>query len=290
MNILVALAIALTFTATMGLLLFKDREPNDTTDWDSYLGTVTGINKVIGGIARPVSNTKTVVSFQGTRTYNSIKEKANLGQTFNSSVEIFISIQIASMLIGIVFLIIGFFGHFSFLIAAPFYILGMVLPIFPYNELISQARKRENIITSELPDFAELLLMVVSSMSIPAALSFTAERSTSLVGVEMQELVKVLTTRSLPEKEAFAITKLRLATPDAVQFLTILENGYVEGMRVAEQITNLAENMRRIDFQRKREYAKKLPVKLVIIFALHFIPLLMGLAFIPVIYGFLGLK
>lgn len=245
---------------------------------------------MLSGLGRPVSSTRLVKDLEGTKTYNYILEKAKLGDTFQSNVDVFVSIQIASLIVSISFLIIIFFGGFKGIFAIILVLFAVILAFMPIAELLTEANKRSLKITSELPEFTEILLMVASSMSVPAALSFTAERTDGILAREMRELVKILTTRAMSEKEAFSLTSSRLSTPDAKQFIAILEKGFLEGVKVVEQLYSLSDQIRRADFQRKRSYAKKLPVKLVVIFGIHFMPFLLGLAILPVIIGFTKLS
>jgi hypothetical protein len=238
---------------------------------------------------RPIASSKLVKDLNGTKTFKAIDNSVRMGNTFQSSVDIFVSVQIAALIIGIMFLLFALIAQPSTGIKLIILLLGIIIPLWPLAELITEAQKRSAMISIDLPEFAELLLMVAPSMSIPAALAFTSIRSKGIVGLEINELVKTLGTRAIPEPEAFKLTADRLATIDGRQFINILENGYLQGSRIVEPLTSLAEQMRRSEFQKRRAYAKKLPVKLIIIFATHFIPFLIGLAFLPVVYGFLGI-
>ena len=277
---------------TLSIVFFIFNKIEDNSDeelWDQYLSNSSGVARLLASGGRPIASSKLVKDLNGTKTYKSIDNNVRMGNTFQSSVEIFVSVQIAALIIGIMFLLFALIAQPVTLVKLLILLVGMVIPLWPVAELITEAQKRSAMISVDLPEFAELLLMVAPSMSIPAALAFTAERSKGIVGLEIFELVKTLGTRAIPEQEAFGLTAERLATVDGKQFINILANGYLQGSRVVEPLTSLAEQMRRSEFQKRRAYAKKLPVKLVIIFAIHFIPFLIGLAFLPVVYGFLGL-
>ena len=277
---------------TLSIIFYVFNKIEDTTDeelWGQYLENSSGIARMLASGGRPIASSKLVKDLNGTKTYKAIDNSVRMGNTFQSSVDIFVSVQIASLIIGIMFLLFALIAQPSTGIKLIILLLGIIIPLWPLAELITEAQKRSAMISIDLPEFAELLLMVAPSMSIPAALAFTSLRSKGIVGLEINELVKTLGTRTIPEPEAFKLTADRLATIDGRQFINILENGYLQGSRIVEPLTSLAEQMRRSEFQKRRAYAKKLPVKLIIIFATHFIPFLIGLAFLPVVYGFLGI-
>jgi hypothetical protein len=277
---------------TLSIIFYVFNKIEDTTDeelWGQYLENSSGIARMLASGGRPIASSKLVKDLNGTKTFKAIDNSVRMGNTFQSSVDIFVSVQIAALIIGIMFLLFALIAQPSTGIKLVILLLGIIIPLWPLAELITEAQKRSAMISIDLPEFAELLLMVAPSMSIPAALSFTSIRSKGIVGLEINELVKTLGTRTIPEPEAFKLTADRLATIDGRQFINILENGYLQGSRIVEPLTSLAEQMRRSEFQKRRAYAKKLPVKLIIIFATHFIPFLIGLAFLPVVYGFLGI-
>jgi len=286
MQIMVATGFILILFSIAAYFLSKPEDTSDAEAWELYINNSSSVGKMLASAGRPVASTKIVKDLNGTKTYNFIKHKIQLGDTFQSSVEVFVSIQMAALFFGMGFLLFALIGNPPTFVKLFTILFGIVIGFWPISEMYTESQKRSAMIAAELPEFTELLLMVAPSMSIPAALAFTSERSKGVVSMEISELVKTLTTRSMPENEAFQLTARRLATIDARQFMAILENGYIQGSRVVEQLTSLGEQMRRADFQRRRAYAKKLPVKLVIIFAAHFIPFLIGLAFLPVVYGF----
>ena len=283
MSLMFSVGLAIFLTSIMSFFLNRKSYSKNDNAWDEYANNGSPINKALTTIAKPWAGSKTVLSFNNTKSYEFIDAKLKAGNTFSANVEIFLSVQIASIFFSCMMLASAFFTKgFS---AIALILFSIVFAIFPFQEMISNAEKRTRALSVELPDFAELFLMVAPTMSIPAALSFTAERSKGVVSVEISELVKALTQRTLSEADAFELTSRRIGTPDGRQFIAILEDGYINGSKVVEQIKTLTEQMRRSEFQRKRGIAKKLPVKLVIIFAIHFMPLLLGLAFLPVIYG-----
>jgi pilus assembly protein TadC len=208
-----------------------------------------------------------------------------MGGTFGGNLEIFFSIQLLTMLIGGAALSVVLLTDLPKFIEVALAGIGALLPVWPYNEANQKALKRSRRITMELPDFAELLIMVLPSMSIPQALSFTAEHVDGEVSIEMRNLVRTLVTHTMTDDEAFSYTASRLGTVEGRQFVDALRDAHLEGTRVVDSIKSQSESLRRISFQHRRAMAKQLPMKLTFIFALHFMPLLFALAFLPVVYG-----
>ena len=283
MSSILAIGFSLLVLTFISYMLNRKNYEYDKKAWDEFSTSGSFLNKALSQVAKPWAGSKAVTNFNNSKTYEFLALKLNAGSTFSSNVEVYVSVQIASILIGCMLLVTAFFLHGILEIGAIF--LALAISLYPAQEMLSKAEKRGLKLSIELPDYAELFLMVAPSMSIPAALSFTNERSIGVISAELNELVKAITQRTLPENEAFALTSRRLGTPDGRQFIAIIEDGYINGSKVVEQVRSLAEQMRRSEFQRKRGLAKKLPVKLVIIFAIHFMPLLLGLAFLPVVYG-----
>lgn len=287
MSIILAIGLLLVIYSILYFILSKIEDRSDSRAWELYKSSSDSVlGKFLASAGRPIASSNIVRDFNGTKTYNFIYEKLSLGDTFQSSVEIFVSTQLASLIFGSGFLFFAIIASLPFAIKLAFILIAFFISFWPIAEILSKSKTRSSIISSELPEFTELLLMVAPSMSVPAALSFTCERVKGVVSMEISELVNILTTRSMNEREAFDLIGKRLATIDGKQFISVIQSGYIEGTRIVEQLNSLAEQMRKTDFQRKRAYAKKLPVKLVILFAIHFIPFLMGISFLPVIYGF----
>lgn len=272
------------------LVLSKNAE-TPLEAWDEFIENSDGVLKYLGKAAKPLGGSQLIrKSTQSTYQYRALTKKLELGGAFYGMLEIYLAIQVFALIIGSLLLVIASFALTSGIAKITIGLLAGVVIVYPYNFLASKASKKAEIINYELPDFVELLVMVLPSMSVPQSLSFTAENFDSLVSAEIRELVKTLATRKVSEEEAFNITARRLGTDDGKQFIDILKDAYLEGTRSVESISSLAENMRKASFQRQRAMLKKLPVKLTILFAIHFMPMLMALTFLPVIYSLAGVS
>lgn len=272
------------------MLLSKDAELPGP-QWDDFLDNSDGVLKYIGKAAKPISGSKLLnKSTESTYQYRNIVKKLKLGGAFSGSLEIYVSVQFFSMIVSSVMLVYAIFGTNSGVIKILAGLSSLIVLVYPYNFLDAKAKLKTETINSELPDFVEMLVMVLPSMSVPQSLSFTAENCKGTVSFEMKELVKTLTTRKVSEEEAFNITADRIGTDDGRQFIDILKEAFLEGTKSVESVSSLAENMRKASFQRQRSILKKLPVSLSLIFAMHFMPLLFTLTFLPVIYSLTGVS
>ena len=284
--ILVWIGLALVTLVVGSVVITRLEDRSSVETWDSYLQTTEGVVGYLGRAARPLASTKPVQrALASTEQYRAIQRKLRLGGAFGGNAEIYFSIQFLSAIVALASFATALLLDLGGLFKITLVLLGVVLLYWPLNEVNSKATKRAAEIAFELPDFAEMLIMVLPSMSVPQSLAFTTEHTTGIVAHEMRELVRTLSARVVSEDEAFDITAERLGTDDGRQFVDSLRDAYLEGTRVVDSVINLAESMRKVSFQNQRAVAKKLPLSLTIIFAVHFMPMLFALAFLPVVFG-----
>ncbi|MFM7088866.1 MAG: hypothetical protein ACKOW9_05055 [Candidatus Paceibacterota bacterium] len=256
--------------------------------WERYYSEADDLGRILGKAAKPLAKTSAVKKSIDSASFRFLDSRLRLGGAFAGSMEIFVSMQLFTVIIGAGFLFVVLLQPLPWFFSVPLIGLSVILPIWPFNEVVKKAAEKSAIINEELPDFAELLAMVLPSMSVPQAVAFTTEHSEGLVSFEMRELIRTLSSRTLTENEAFDLTAARLGTDDGKRFVDALREAYTEGNRVVETISGQAETMRKVSFQRQRASVKKLPIKLTFIFALHFMPMLFALAFLPVVAGLAG--
>lgn len=285
MNPALIIGLVLTFWAGLAALLMRPKRQIDESVWSRYLETSEGVTNALGRAARPLAASSVVRRAEGASSLTFLEQRLRMGGTFGGNLEIFFSVQLLTVLIGGASLSVVLLTDLPPLLEIAFAGVGALLPIWPYNEASQKAAARAMRITAELPDFAELLVMVLPSMSVPQALMFTSEHVDGEVSTEMRNLVRTLTTRTMNDDEAFSFTASRIGTPEGRQFVDALRDAHLEGTKVVESITSQAESLRRISFQNQRAVAKRLPMRLTFVFALHFMPLLFALAFLPVVYG-----
>ncbi len=274
-------------------IIVREKNPHSSElEWEGYLNRkLESTERLLGSAARPFSRSGAVARLaESDRTPESIKRDLELGGAFNGNLRIFYSMQLAAMVVGASMLAFSFVdglgGFYRFMLVG----VGLIIAYWPLNKIKSSAERKRVTIIEELPEFADLLLMVLSSMSVLQALNFTAERSKGSVATELKELVRTISGRSMPEEQAFALTAARLGTAEGREFVAALQSSYLDGTTAVENIRSQVENLQNIRFQHQRAKAKRLPVSLVVTFAMHFLPLLFILAFLPVITSLSGMS
>jgi Flp pilus assembly protein TadB len=280
------IGILLTLATAVGLMVRRGEGPSGDPRWDEFSRDAEALDKVIARVARPLSGTSLVRQRGGGSASRSLETLLNAGRTYGGSIEIFVSATVACSLGSAALLLLALGLGLSGLPLLLFTGFATLLAAYPWNQLVSRAKTRTASINADLPDFIELLVMVLPSTSPLPALSFTAERASGPVSSEIRALVRTVSSRGVAtDLEAFEMASERLATPEARTFITTLKNAYIEGTPAVDSLVQQGEALRRALFQRQRARAKRMPTTLVIVFALHFMPLLIVLALLPVVVG-----
>jgi pilus assembly protein TadC len=120
---------------------------------------------------------------------------------------------------------------------------------------------------------------------IMPALRYTAEHLDGPVAEEVRNMLTILAAGTTSEADAFSFAGERLGTPEARAFFQALLQALLEGTRVSETIAAQAESLRISTYQLQRIEVKKLPIKMVIMFGIHFLPLLFIVALVPTFYS-----
>jgi len=284
----VIVTVALVLLLIAAVLLARGESADPDKVWDTYLGgDLEGAERALGSLARRFSGGRLVqAAMSNPSTFEAVQRDISLGRSFNGSLEVYLSVQLVALLAGttaasMAFLETEFVPYQPFLLVA----FGAVVAYWPYNQVREKARERAQEVLDHLPRFADLLLMVLSSMSVPQALEFTANRDHGPVAAEMRELVRTLSMRAMPEHEAFQATAERMGTQQGRDFVETLASSYLEGTTSVSNITAQVEGLRTAKFQDQRATAKRIPVKLVVTFTLHFLPLLLVLSFMPILFA-----
>lgn len=281
-------ALLVVFAALALIVSRGEGKPSST--WDDYLDEKhEGLAALLAPVAKRLSTSR-ILKGVAPKSIEGLESKLNISGAFGGSLNIFLSYQLAVLLIGgaacIISMTPGLPGLFRLVLIG----LGVILALWPYSTVKKIADQRANAIRTGLPDFAEVLLMVLSSMSVPQALNFTASRLDGAVAAEMRDLVQTLSMRSMPEDQAFDLAAARLGTTEGKQFVAALKIAYIDGAKAVEPIRAQVDSLRQIQFQHQRAVAKRLPVRMVVSFAIHFMPLLFILAFLPVFYSLSGVQ
>jgi tight adherence protein C len=201
---------------------------------------------------------------------------------FGQSIEVFLSYQVAAIVIGIFCCILVLFGAVTGLGAVVVGVGGLSVVLLP-NAKVSQALKdRQREVIDSLPEFVDLLTMsLAASMSIQPALKFTSQFIDGPVERTVTWLLETLNAGTMTEGEAFREAGVRLGTPEALAFFTALGHALTEGSRVIDTLNKQSGTMRIQAHNMRRADMKKIPVKLVVVFGMHFLPLLFVFVLIP---------
>ena len=289
--IIISLVI-ITGLAILAVLLRKDQNdqtPEQVRAWEHAVGDEkSAVGRILLGVAKPIARSSLLQREASSPAYKVLQKKLVSSSAFSSSVEVYLAVQTAAFFLGALML------AFTILNAGqggPVVIggglLSVALVLLPWNSISKRARDREKAVLESLPDFAELLQMpLASGMGVLPALSFTADRVKGPVSDEVRWMTTFIANNPTQEAEAFLMAGDRLGTPESKSFFTALLQAQMEGSRVAAALANQAESLRKKSFERQRAEAKKLPIKLVLMFGLHFLPLLFILALLPVFLSF----
>lgn len=285
--VLVALAILLAGVVRSALRNANPEARIPEGAWSAARDNETSqIGRMLMSVTKPVSNIVEINPQTNVYRNLHVKLAAAGGGLYGGSVEIFLSVQVGAILLATTGLaLIPLTGLSGLpLIAA---LLGcLVIAVYPYNQVHDAGKKRLAQIRDELPEFAELLLMPVSSgYGILPALSFTAQRMPGLVSSEVRTMLSLLSSRSASEAVVFESTGARMGDPAAVTFFNTLYQSYTDGTGVTEALRAQAEQLRHQEHQRKRAMLKQLPNKMVFIIALHLLPFIFVVTVLPTLFA-----
>lgn len=283
---MIEIGILLALLTALVMMVKRSPRTIDSAAWDEYANDSEQIDRVLARASRSLAGTVLVRTGSGGTATRALETLLRSGRTFGSSLEVFLSVVVATLIGAATLLLLALglnIGGVVLLLLAGF---AALLAIYPWNKLFTAAKQRTAEINAALPDFIELLVMVLPTTSPLPALAFTAERARGPVAVEILALVQTISSRGVAtDLEAFEIASNRLGTPEARTFITTLRNAYIEGTPVTDSLNQQADALRRALFQRQRARAKRMPTTLVIVFAIHFMPLLIILALLPIIVG-----
>lgn len=235
-------------------------------------------------MARPLSSSPYVARQAGHPAWNTLREKVTSSGLYGGSLDVFLSYQLASILIGACMCLAALATTGPMRIGLA--LLGSGLALMPYNKISTSIKKRSELVNGTLPEFVELLQMPLGSgLSVVHSMRFTTRFVQGPVAVEVKWLLDSLAQASRPEEEYFREAGLRLGTPEAVAFFSALGQAHIEGVRVSETLARQAEGLRVVAFQQRRAKVKQIPVKLIVTFALHFLPMLFIMTMIPLMYS-----
>ena len=275
--------------AAIAAILSK-RSDSETVDqkkqWDEAIANEkSSATRALLNVARPIGRSNLLQRESSSNSYRLLQRKLLASNTFSTSVEVFLAVQMAAFFAGAIIVALTALNTASGLVAVIAGILfACAVLMLPWNAVSKGSKKREDAVLDALPDFAELLQMPLSSgMGILPALDFTAKRMPGTpVAEEVEWLRRHITNYPTQESEAFIMAGERLGTPESKNFFGALLQAHVQGARASETLGRQAAALRKKAFERQRAKAKKLPVTIVLIMGLHFLPFLFILTLLPV--------
>lgn len=257
--------------------------PGSNVAWENAIANEKSqVGQILLRTARPLAKIPQIHDASTSPQYRGLQNKLLGSGTYGGSVEVFLSVQALAVFVSLLVLAALFTSQVSGLVLFAGIILAVAFAALPWNLVSQKAKAREKAVAEGLPMFAELLLMPLESgMTVMSALAFTADRQTGPVAEEVRNLRTVINSRAMDEAEAFKLAAARLGTPAAMSFFTALMQAHLEGAKVIQNLQSQAQALRDEAHQRSRGELKKLPVKLVIIIALHLLPVLFVAALLP---------
>lgn len=286
-------AIGLTFLLAASIFAARESGRQDREAWEEYEKDEekTSVERMFGPLSQRFASGPIVSNaLKSPAAFETVARDLRLGNSFGRSVEVYLSVQLVAIFAGMLLILLSFeapeaFSQQRVVLVA----LGVIVAYLPYYRVKLQASKKEEQMLKHLPRYADLLVMVLGSLSIPQAIAYAAKRDEGPVAEEMAGLVGILSSRALPDTEAFARTADRLGTTYGHDFVQTLAAAYLEGTASIDSIRKQTAALRVLQYQSRRSYAKKMPVRIVGIFAVHFLPLVLILSFLPVFTALAGL-
>lgn len=241
-------------------------------------------------LARPVAATKAVQEAKRNPAVRALEDRVRVSRLYGGSLEVFISVQVVSLLVssGLILSIVGMgLGGIVRLVALG---LSAAIAVQPWQQVNTKARKHTMEVNEDLPVFVDLFLMpLASGLSLESALRFTVDYTQGPVATQVRWLLDTMQARLLSDELAFREAGRRLGTPEAAAFFTALSQAYIEGSKVIDTLVKQAEGLRTQSHQLRRARIKRIPVKMVVAFAIHFMPLLFVMALVPLLLGLKGI-
>jgi Flp pilus assembly protein TadB len=240
-------------------------------------------------MAIQISQTTSVKAASKSPLLNSIREKVVSSGAFSGSFESYLSAQLAAFLLGGGILVLCATGAFQGPLRLASLFVGIGVSLWPYNTATKNSGKKAERTAAELPEFVEMLqIPLASGMSVEQALRFTCRFTEGPVRAEVQWLLDTLQARTMNDAEAFVEAGRRLGTAEATAFFSTLGQAHIEGTRVSETLQRQAESLRNQYHQIRRARMKKMPLTLIVAFAVHFLPFLFVLVIVPLMQGLQG--
>jgi Flp pilus assembly protein TadB len=291
-SVIVFILLAGVLAATAWVRYTQTDTEVDTSGFERALAQFDGpLDAGMLKLARPIASTRTVQEAKRNPAFRSLEERVRTSGAYGGSFEVFIAVQVASLIVASAVLVgvigLGLTGISKVIGVA----IGAALAFQPWNRVSTKATERTMLVNDDLPQFVDLFLMpLASGLSLESALRFTVDFTDGPVAVQTRWLLDTLQARTMNDELAFREAGRRLGTPEAAAFFTALGQAHIEGARVIDTLTKQADALRAQSHQLRRARIKRIPVKMIAAFALHFLPLLFIMTIVPLLVGLKGLN
>lgn len=282
---------AVSLALTLYAVLRGRRSGHEAVDGDDLIGQATEgsdflTQRVLSSVARPMVGSRRLHELAGTEELSWLQRLLlAAGSPYGGSVEVFLAFQVAAIIVGLSVAILGALLTSVFpvwLVAS----LGAAIMFLPFSRLYDQARKRSARIIADLPDFVDLLMIpIVAGTGIRRSLRETAERFYGPVRTEVLNAISMVEVGK-PLSEALWYAGHRLAVPEAKVFFAAIAQAEQQGISVREMLEKQRDALRHESHQRARAEIKKIPTRIVLVFGIHFMPVLFAIALVPLISSF----
>lgn len=286
------LAIGLALLAAAALFAARSSGGTDREAWEEYENDTerTFVERAFAPLSQRFASGPLVAgALKSPDAFESLERDIRLGNSFGRSLEVYLSVQLSALIAGSFLLLLALGQGASSQQSTILLATGGIVAYLPYYRVQSQATKKEEEMLRHLPRFADLMVMVLGTLSVPQAISYAASKDSGPVADEMSSLVSMLSSRAMDDREAFKRAADRLGTTYGKDFVNTLAAAYIDGTASVDSIRKQTAGLRTLQFQSRRAYTKRMPVRMVGVFALHFLPLLLILAFIPVFFSLSGI-
>lgn len=255
--------------------------------WDRAWSSIDGpIDAGLYRLARPLGVTSAAKGAARNSALTGLRNKVTSSGFYGASLEVFLTVQCAAMLIGLCFLTVLVFAPMNVLFKVVCILFAIGIGGYPYNKVSQEVKKKEAAVDESLPDFVDLLhIPVAAGVGLLDSLRFTARFTDSVVSAEVRWLLDTLAARTMSEAEAFRAAGARLGTPEAAAFFSTVGQSYIKGGEIRDALAKQSDSLRVKAYQRRRMVMKRLPVKFIVTFAIHFLPLLMVMGMIPLFFA-----
>jgi Flp pilus assembly protein TadB len=259
--------------------------------WAEAVSSETsGLGRILVGAGRRLSDSKTLSeeiydeNDDLSASYKMLQSRLLASGTYNGHVEVYVATQFAGILLAVVSILLALAAGASGILMLFAVLMASIFTWWPYDRIRKGIIARQEGIGTNLPDFAEMLVMPLAvGEPILNAMKMVAEEVPGPVANEVLNIAAAVESRSMDEKQAFAMAAERLGTPEARAFFATLLQGTLSGLAINPVILAQAKALREAEHQRRREANKKLPTSLVVIFGLHLLPLLLAVILVPVV-------